>query len=47
VRRGSEVLVNPPADLRFEVGDTVVLMGEPGQVQQALDLFDPGEPQAD
>jgi CPA2 family monovalent cation:H+ antiporter-2 len=40
VRRGRDVLINPAPELRFEAGDTVVLMGEPPQVQRALALFE-------
>ncbi|HZL88412.1 MAG TPA: cation:proton antiporter [Pirellulaceae bacterium] len=40
VRRGRDVLINPEPELRFEPGDTIVLMGEPPQVQRALALFE-------
>jgi CPA2 family monovalent cation:H+ antiporter-2 len=41
VRRGREMLLNPGPDLRFEAGDTAILIGDHPQVDRAIGLLDP------
>jgi CPA2 family monovalent cation:H+ antiporter-2 len=41
VRRAGKLLLNPGPDLRLEADDTAILIGDRGQVNKAVCLFDP------
>lgn len=43
IKRGAREIVNPPPRERFRFGDTVVLLGDPGQLARAEALLQGGE----
>jgi monovalent cation:H+ antiporter-2, CPA2 family len=43
IKRGGREIVNPPPTERFRFGDTVILLGDPGQIARAEALLEAGE----